>query len=79
MRLIVVFLLLITATPGTGKHRQLITLQLAAERLQTSQLTVRRLISSGELHGYRIGKRMLRVDAAEVDRLGEQIPTGGAA
>lgn len=53
--------------------RQLITLDQAAELLAVSPRTVRRMISDGTLTGYRLGPRLLRVDAGEIDRLGHRI------
>ena len=51
------------------------TLSAAAERFDCSERTIRRMISSGELTGYRIGKRLVRVDATEVAELAQVIPT----
>jgi excisionase family DNA binding protein len=49
--------------------RQYITIAEAAEYLQISGHTVRRLIADGELTGYRMGKsrRVIRVDLNEID------------
>ena len=55
------------------------TLEAAAERLACSVRTVRRMIAEGDLTGYRIGKRMLRVDTDELDRLARIVPSGGGA
>jgi excisionase family DNA binding protein len=43
-----------------------LTKQAVCETLGCSLQTVDRMISSGELRAYRIGKRMVRVDAASV-------------
>lgn len=55
----------------------------AAEYLSVTPKTIRRMISRGELTGYRIGPRTLRVDLNEVQALARPIPTvataGGAA
>lgn len=50
----------------------------AAEYLQCSEKTVRRSVAAGQLTGYRIGKRMLRVDMREVRALARAIPTAQA-
>lgn len=63
-----------SATPGTT-GRTFMTLNAAAARFDCSQRTIRRMISNGELTGYRVGKRLVRVDAAEVDELARVIPT----
>jgi excisionase family DNA binding protein len=58
--------------------RQLITLEKAAELLDCSQRSVRRLIAAGQLTGLRIGdRRMLRIPQAEVDAIGTPIRTTG--
>lgn len=51
------------------------TLAAAAERFDCSERTIRRMIANGGLTGYRVGKRLVRVDAAEVDELAHVIPT----
>jgi len=50
-------------------RRRYITIADAAEYLQISDRTVRRLIADGELTGYRIGRssRLIRVDLDEID------------
>lgn len=62
-------------------ERQLITIQQAAAHLSCNPKTIRRRIASGDLTGYRLGRRVIRVDASEVDALLHPIPTarGGAA
>ena len=49
--------------------RRYITVAEAAEYLQISDRTLRRLISDGELTGYRMGGsgRTIRVDLSEID------------
>lgn len=49
--------------------RRYITIGEAAEYLQISDRTVRRLIADGELTGYRMGRssRLIRVDLNEID------------
>jgi excisionase family DNA binding protein len=50
-------------------RRRYITVAEAAEYLQISDRTVRRLIADGELNGYRMGQsgRVIRVDLNEID------------
>lgn len=55
--------------------RTFMTLNAAASRFDCSERTIRRMIANGELTGYRVGKRLVRVDAAEVDQLARVIPT----
>jgi len=56
-----------------------ITIKEAAETVGVSARTIRRYIASGRIPAYRLGPRMIRVDA---DQLTEQLHTpvtGGAA
>lgn len=52
-----------------------ISIARAAEILSCSTKTVRRKISSGELPARRIGARMIRIDAADLDALGREMTT----
>lgn len=45
----------------------------AADRLGVSTKTVRRRIAEGDLIAYRLGPRLLRVDAASVNALGRPL------
>lgn len=57
--------------------RRLIDLHKAAAILDCGPRTIRRKVSAGELTGYQVGARMLRVDETEVLALIEagRIPT----
>jgi excisionase family DNA binding protein len=57
--------------------RRLESIQFAAEYARVSTKTVRRWIASGDLAGYRAGKRLIRVDLNELDALLRPIPTAG--
>lgn len=50
-------------------RRSYITIAEAADYLQISDRTVRRLIADGELTGYRMGRsrRVIRIDLNEID------------
>lgn len=61
----------------SAKPSRLVALKVAAERFDCSERTVRRMIAAGELTGYRVGKRLVRLDADELDRLARVIPTTG--
>lgn len=61
-------------TPG-----RLTTIKAAAARLEVTEITIRRMISRGELAAYRLGPRSVRLDADEVDRLLTPIPVGTTA
>jgi excisionase family DNA binding protein len=47
----------------------------AADRMGVSTRTLRRRIADGSLRAYRLGPRIIRLDAAEVDRLMVPVPT----
>lgn len=49
--------------------RRMESLAQAAERLGVSVTTLRRRVADGQLRAYRIGPRLLRVDAADVDAM----------
>lgn len=54
-----------------------LTMKQAAETANVSESTIRRYISSGAIPGYRMGARLLRVDAEELQRFIRRIPTAG--
>lgn len=49
----------------------------AADYLGVTERTIRRYIAEGQLRGYRLGRRALRLDQADVDALLRPIPTTG--
>jgi excisionase family DNA binding protein len=55
------------------------TLAQAAGRTGVSTKTLRRRIAEGQLTGYRLGSRLIRLDPVEVDGLLRPIPTAGTA
>jgi len=55
--------------------RQLVSIYAAAEHLDVSDKTIRRYIAQGLLTGHRVGRRLIRIDLAEVDALLKPIPT----
>lgn len=59
--------------------RRLASLADAAEYAAVHPRTLRRRIASGELTGYRLGGRVIRVDLDELDALLRPIPTTAAA
>lgn len=61
----------------TPTRKQLVTLAAGAEHLGVCVKTLRRHISDGNLTGYRVGARAIRVDLNEVDKLARPIPTAG--
>lgn len=62
-------------TKTTGRRYGSITL--GAEYIGVSEKTIRRMIAAGDITGYRIGKRLIRVDLDELDALLKPIPAGG--
>ena len=67
-----------TTKPNRTTSRHMISLEEAAEIIGCHPRTIRRRISEGQLTGYRMGLRILRVDQTEVENLLRPIPTGGA-
>lgn len=56
------------------QQRKYISLQAAADYLDVSVATVRRLISTGVAPGYRLGRRIIRVDMKDIDAAMRRIP-----
>jgi excisionase family DNA binding protein len=57
--------------------RRYATLAEAAAYLECNERTLRRLVARGQLTGYRIGSKIIRLDLNEVDDfLARPIPTG---
>jgi excisionase family DNA binding protein len=63
--------------PRTATRRRLQSITSAADYLNVSTRTVRRLIASGALTGYRVGNRIVRIDPDELDKVLRPIPTAG--
>lgn len=66
-----------TSAPVHPKKRRWLTQAEAAEYLGTTDRTVRRMIAAGDLPAYRLGKRMTRIDAGDLDTVLRRIPTVG--
>lgn len=58
-----------------AQARQWAPIDAAAEHLGVSEKTVRRMISAGQIKGYRLGSRLLRLDLNELDQMLCPIPT----
>lgn len=59
------------------RHSELIGLQEAANYCDVSYRSIRRWIADGRLNAVRVGPRLLKVDAADLEAFLQ--PTGGAA
>lgn len=57
------------------QRRNLVSVQKGAEYSGLSDKTIRRYIANGQLTGYRIGRKLIRVDLDELDALLKPIPT----
>lgn len=64
-------------TATTDRPRRYATLEQAAEYLVCSTRYVRDLIARGEITGYRMGSKSVRVDLNELDGTVTTIPVGG--
>lgn len=61
---------------STITTRQWASLAAGAKHLGVSEKTLRRMIASGAVPGYRFGPRLMRVDLNEVDARLRPVPTG---
>jgi excisionase family DNA binding protein len=68
-------------TPKTATQRrpEFMTLEAAAEWLDVHPRSIRRWIARGELPGYRLGSRALRVRVRDLEALIRRIPTSDIA
>ena len=57
---------------------RLVGYKAGADYLALSLSTIRRMVSRGDLTAYRVGPKLLRLDADELDRVAHRIPTAGA-
>ena len=62
-------------TARVAPEAQYVSQQDAAERWDVSVDTIRRMIASGKVTGYRLNNRIIRVDVAEVDAAFNVIPS----
>jgi excisionase family DNA binding protein len=58
-----------------GKRKRLVSVQIGAEETGLSEKTLRRYISTGRIHGYRLGPKLIRIDLTELDALLRPIPS----
>jgi len=54
--------------------RRYITIEQASVYLSVDKKTIRRMVARGDLTGYRMGPRLIRVDLTEVDAALRPIP-----
>jgi excisionase family DNA binding protein len=66
-----------TLPAAKPKDRELVSLAEAARRYGVNERTVRRMVASGQITGYRLGSRLIRVDIREINALITTVPTGG--
>lgn len=52
-----------------------VSMDYAAERWGVSVATIRRLVASGRIKGYRLNRRIIRIDLNEVDAVFRPITT----
>lgn len=58
--------------------RRLVTVSQAADYVMVHPATIRRRIASGEITGYRLGSRVIRVDLDELGQLLKRTGAGAA-
>ena len=56
-------------------ERRYRSIQQGAEYLGVSTVTLRRMIARGEIHGYRVSGKIIRVDLNELDAMLRTIPS----
>lgn len=66
------------ATSAAPVAATYVSLQQAADIMSCSVKTIRRRIAAGELPARRIGSRMIRIDAADLDTLGRNLTVSRA-
>lgn len=54
---------------------ELLSVEQAAEYLGVNPLTVRRRIACGQIPGYRLGPRLIRIKREDLEALLQRIPT----
>lgn len=64
-------------TRARTPHPEMISVTEAAERLGVNYRTIRRWIAAGRIDAVRVGPRLLKIDAAQLDRV--MSPVGGGA
>lgn len=62
------------STASRPKKRRWLSQAEAAEYLGITDRTLRRMIAAGELPAYRLGPRLLRIDAGDLDALLTPVP-----
>lgn len=62
---------------STTTNQQWVTIPEAAEQLQVSINTIRRMLANGDLKAYKVGKRLVRIEAASLTRPGKPIAWQG--
>ncbi|WP_420111543.1 helix-turn-helix domain-containing protein [Pseudactinotalea sp.] len=62
---------------ATTPRARYVTLSDAADYLSVTERTIRNFIARGELTGYRVGTRAIRVDLRELEAMLTPIPTVG--
>jgi excisionase family DNA binding protein len=55
--------------------KHLVSVKDAAARCDVSTVTIRRWIADGALPAYRAGRRLVKIDLADLDRVIRRIPT----
>lgn len=72
-------LMLLAGSLHPPNTRRYVTIEAAADQLGVATKTIRRRIASGELTGYKLGKRTIRVRADDIENLLREIPTAGGS
>lgn len=66
-----------SATKKNTTARRWVSIAEAAEYAGVSDKTIRRRIADGSLPARRLGRRLLRVELADIDEMMRPVPAGG--
>lgn len=67
------------ASSTTAAHRHLVSINQAADYAGVSPKTIRRRIADGSITGYRMGRRLIRIDLDQLEQTLQVIPTADPA
>lgn len=63
---------------ASTQPRRWASIDTGAEHVDMSNKTIRRMIATGTIGGYRFGKKTLRIDLNELDAVARPIPNAAA-
>jgi excisionase family DNA binding protein len=61
--------------PRRKNNLELVSIRVGAQLTTLSEKTLRRYVSDGRLHAYRVGRKLLRIDLNELQELIKPVST----